>query len=77
LKRLLKPVLQIQLRLAGQVFVADRFTGLPLILPHCTGAVQNQLERNAPLMSPCWCRLAAVMVQPGMGTASRAAAVVR
>jgi hypothetical protein len=61
---------------AGRFLVAGGFTGLPLIFPHRTGAVQNQLGRNAPHMSPFGCRPATFVAQPGMGTTSRAAAVV-
>jgi hypothetical protein len=61
---------------AGRFLVAGGFTGLPLIFPHRTGAVQNQLGRNAPHMSPFGCSPATALAQPGMGTASRAAAVV-
>jgi hypothetical protein len=62
---------------AGRFLVAGRFASLPLIFLHRTGAVQNQLGRNAPHMSPFGCRPAAVVAQPCMGTASRAVAVVR
>jgi hypothetical protein len=60
----------------GRFLVASGFTGLPLIFPHRTGAVQNWLGRNAPHMSPFGCTPAAIVAQPGIGTASRAAEVV-
>jgi hypothetical protein len=60
----------------GRFLVVRGFTGLPLIFPHRTCAVQNYLGRNAPHMSSFGYRPAAVVAQPGMGTSSRAAAVV-
>jgi hypothetical protein len=56
---------------AGRFLVVGGFTGLPLIFPHRTGAVQNWCGRNAPNMLPLGYRPAAVVAQPGVGTASR------